>query len=452
MSEDVLPYSGRRAGGLGRRARWTVATVVLAFAGLVLPPTAGAQSGGSPDSDVGITADTIKVAVIADGDQPVRPGVFQGSIDGVEAAAKYINDHGGLAGRTIEVEFLDSRLSADEARNALVKACEDDFAIVGTTALFLNNVDPMVECPDKTGAATGLPDIPNLQVEQAHQCSPVSFPIVPVGIHCDTVDDAKPTFDVRVGHMKYYKKKFGKLNAIYIPEGTLKSTLNAYLPTVTAGEELGIETEGTFPTSALDTQTAYTPIMQTGKQAGTTMFGLGIDYKSTVQARRESTIQGLTDVKVWDCTLACYDPRLIEEGGADVEGQYAWIFFPPFEEAKYNKEIAKFVKAIGGREEADAFGAQSWAAMLFFRDVVNTVVEADGENGITRARFLEEARKVHDFTADGMLGPSDVGDNKLNGCFVLVQVKKGEFTRVFPKKKGTLNCATKPIQVQTALD
>ena len=43
--------------------------------------------------------------------------------------------------------------------------------------------------------------------------------------------------------------------------------------------------------------------------------------------------------------------------------------------------------------------------MLFFRDVVNTVVEADGKNGITRARFLEEARKVHDFTADGMLGP-----------------------------------------------
>ena len=108
---------------------------------------------------------------------------------------------------------------------------------------------------------------------------------MPVGIHCDTADDAEPTFDVRVGQLKYYKKKFGELKAIYIPEGTLKSTLNAYLPTVTAGEKLGIETEGTFPTSALDTQTAYTLIVQTAKQSGVNMFGLGIDYKSAVQAR-----------------------------------------------------------------------------------------------------------------------------------------------------------------------
>ena len=33
-----------------------------------------------------------------------------------------------------------------------------------------------------------------------------------------------------------------------------------------------------------------------------------------------------------------------------------------------------------------------------------------------------------------------------------MQVKNGKFVRVFPKKKGTLNCATKPLQVQTALD
>jgi ABC-type branched-subunit amino acid transport system substrate-binding protein len=434
------------------RARWVIVATILALTTALVPHVAAAQSGGSPDSDVGITADTIKVAVIADGDNPVRPGVFQGSVDGAEAAAEYINDHGGLAGRQIEVEFLDSRLSQDEARSSLIRACEEAFAIVGTTALFLNNIDPMVECPDKQGEATGLPDIPNLQVEQAHQCSPVSFPIVPVGIHCDTVDDAMPTFDVRVGPQEYYRRKFGDLSAVYVPESTLKSTLNAYLPTITAGDELGIENDGTFPATALGTQSSYTPTVQAAKQAGSNMFGLGIDYKSTVQIRNEAAIQGLTDVDVWDCTLACYDLRLIEEGGENVEGQYTSVFFPPFEETKYNKEVARFVKAVGGRENADAFGAQSWAAMRFFEEVVNTIVEADGENGITRARFLEEARKVHDFTAKGMLGPTDIGSNKLNGCFVLLQVKNGKWTRVFPKKKGTLNCATKPIQVQTALD
>jgi hypothetical protein len=77
---------------------------------------------------------------------------------------------------------------------------------------------------------------------------------------------------------------------------------------------------------------------------------------------------------------------------------------------------------------------------LFFRDVANKVAAADGNNGLTRAAFLDQAGKVHDFTADGMLGPTDVGGHKNNGCFVLMQVKNGAFTRVWPKAKGTIDC------------
>jgi hypothetical protein len=165
--------------------------------------------------------------------------------------------------------------------------------------------------------------------------------------------------------------------------------------------------------------------------------------------RKEAQIQGVSTVKVWDCALQCYDRRLIEEGGNAVDGQYVSLFFIPFEEAKQNKSVNNYLKNVGGIQKADGFGAQAWTAGLFFRDVVNNVVKADGNNGLTRARFLEEAAKVHNFTADGMLGPTDVGGRKVSPCGVILQVKNGKFVRVSPTKKGTIDCSggTKTVNV-----
>src|SRR5437868_2657390 len=41
---------------------------------------------------------------------------------------------------------------------------------------------------DNAGKATGLPDVPVLQTEIAHQCSPISFPVIVVGLDCATKD------------------------------------------------------------------------------------------------------------------------------------------------------------------------------------------------------------------------------------------------------------------------
>ena len=82
----------------------------------MLAPIAGAQSGGGSekptDSEIGVTADEIRIAVIADVENPAAPGLFQGSVDGVRGFAKYVNSKGGLAKRKVVVDFIDSKLSA----------------------------------------------------------------------------------------------------------------------------------------------------------------------------------------------------------------------------------------------------------------------------------------------------------------------------------------------------
>jgi Periplasmic binding protein len=437
-----------------KRSLWALVAVAVGI-GWAVSPAAGAapaqnQPGGSPNSEIGVTAETIRIAVIADVDNPARPGVFQGIVNGVQAFAKYINGHGKLAGRNVQVDFIDSHLSADEARNAVIRACQEDFAIVGTSALFLNNVQPMEQCVDQAGQAAGLPDVPTLQAEVAHQCSQISFAIIASALDCATKDQHPQTYTARVGQIQYYKKNNKDLHGVWVLPSDLKSTISSTQPVATGDVKAGVkQDQDFFKLSGLATQSDYTPVAQSIKQHTSTYAQSFSDYKSSVQMRKESKVQGVNSVKVWDCALQCYDAKFLNEGGADVEGQYASLFFVPFEEAKQNKSVDAFLTAIGGKSKADGFGAQAWTAGLFFRDVVNNVVKADGNNGLTRARFIEEAKKIHDFTAavggQGMLGPTDVGGKKVNGCFVLTQVKNGKYVRVFPKEKGTLNCDSKNV-------
>jgi ABC-type branched-subunit amino acid transport system substrate-binding protein len=433
-----------------KRSLWAVVAVVVGVGTGLVPAAASAQDEPLQATETGVTPDTIRIAVIADVDNPARPGLFQGIRKGVEAYGKYQNGAGGLAGRNVEVQFIDSKLSADEARNAVIRACQESFAIVGTSALFLNNVEPLETCANREGQAIGLPDVPTLQTETAHQCSPMSFPIIAPTLDCATKDQHPQTYGARVGQIRYFKRQNKDLHGTWVIPSDLQSTVNSTTPVAKGEEKAGVKAdEEPQKVSALATQSDYTPIAQSLKQNNSTYAESISDYKSSVQMRKESKVQGVTSVKVWGCALQCYDAKFLEEGGADVEGQYSSLFFIPFEEAKQNKSVNAFLKAVGGREEADGFSAQAWTAGLFFRDVVNAIVQKDGNNGLTRARFLEEARNIHNFEAkvggEGMLGPTDVGAKKLNGCFVLTQVKNGKYVRVFPKAKGTFNCDPKNL-------
>src|SRR5690606_17510110 len=157
-----------------------VATMVLATSATTA--IASAQGGGDEEpqaTEIGVTDDEIRVAVIADVENPLQPRLFEGSVEAVEGWAKNVNKQGGLAGRKVVVDFYDSHLSADDARNAFIRACQDDFAVIGATALFVNDVSDIEGCVDKAGSPTGLPDIAVLTTEVVQQCSPTTFTINP---------------------------------------------------------------------------------------------------------------------------------------------------------------------------------------------------------------------------------------------------------------------------------
>src|SRR4051794_4275931 len=207
-----------------KRSRWLALAIVLMVGVGTLAATAvtaGAQSGGSEKpkaTDVGITATEIHIAVVADVDNPIVPNLFKGPVDAVKGAAAFMNSKaggGGLAGRKVVVDFYDSKLNANATTNAEIQACQNDVAMVGTSAISLASVDEMRNCKDSAGAVTGLPDIPFVSTALAQQCSDQSFPMAPPQVICATASQHPQTFQPNLGRGYYYKKKFGDLHGSY---------------------------------------------------------------------------------------------------------------------------------------------------------------------------------------------------------------------------------------------
>lgn len=422
----------------------TVALCV-AFAvaiGLATTPAVAQGAKESPQAtEVGVTDNEIHIAVVADDENPLAPGLFHGSPVAVDAFGKYINSKGGLAKRKVVVDFIDSHLSADDARNAIIKACSEDFAIVGTAALFLNNMDDAIACQDKAGAATGIPDLAIVTTEVSQQCSPVTFGINPPQLDCATKDQHPQTFRANQGSVEYYQRAIEKkLHGAFVYSNDLKSAAVGGLTLARGAQAGGVKSDGETGISARAPQSAYTPVVQQMKDASSNYALNGGPFSAMVALRKEAKLQGINlDDIVWDCFSNCYDKRFIEQGGADAEGQYVTLTQLPFNEKKINKALANYIK-FAGADNVDGFGTYAWLAGLLLRDSVNAIVKRGGVNGLTRAALLEQLKNTHAFNGDGMWGTTDIGNHIPSSCIMLTQVKDGDFRRVYPKKPGTFDC------------
>src|SRR5262249_40602843 len=196
----------------------------LVIVALTVPAigTAAAQSSNEKPkaTEVGVTASEVHIAVIADVDNPFAPGLFQGAVDGVKAGAAYLNSKaggGGLAGRKVVVDFYDSKLNGNESRNATIQGCQNDYALVGTSALFLTQVEDIVNCKDQAGAATGIPDMSAVTTGVPESCMTMAFPAYGTARDWPTVTQNPQTFYANQGPAKWeLSKNKGGLHGVTI--------------------------------------------------------------------------------------------------------------------------------------------------------------------------------------------------------------------------------------------
>jgi ABC-type branched-subunit amino acid transport system substrate-binding protein len=388
--------------------------------------------------DVGVTASTITVTVMADVGSPLSPGLFQGSVDAVKAWAQYVNAGGGLACRQVVVKTVDSQLNADEAKNGIITACRNSLVLVGTTALFLDDMRPAQSCPDKTGAATGIPDLPALQTEPAEQCADISFSVVQQGTSCPYSGSGVRRYREATSEIAWFKAHVTTdLHGVFVLASDLPSTITASTPVFAAIEKNGVKLDKQFGVSALATQSQYTPVVAAIKAAKATWVISGLDSPGLVKLRKEAALQGVNTVKVWTCVQACYTPAFLTQAGPAAAGQYVYLSFLPFEDQGTNAMLDTFLKYD---KKPDSFGVEAFASGLLFQKVVDDIVTKSGPNAITRSAIIAELRTVHAFDAGGLIATIDIANRQASPCTIVMHAQQGKWVQVDPAKKGTFDC------------
>src|SRR5260370_20115214 len=246
----------------------------------------------------------------------------------------------------------------------------------------MNTIDDAVNCKDSGGRPTGLPDIPELTTEPVQQNSPVGFPILVPSK--DFSDPTGRTFFQQSGKYFWFAQHVTKnLHGVFLVPADLQSTVNSSLPVWFAAQKAAVKSDGQFNVHGSDTQDRYLPIATAIKNQSSTYVRSGSNDVSMANMRLEAQQQGVSSVKVWDCSLSCYSKHFLSLAGAASEGQYLDTTFVPFEEAKSSPPVQAYLSSVGS-SNADGFGAQAWTAALFFQDIVQRIVPANRVDGRTR--------------------------------------------------------------------
>ncbi len=402
-------------------------------------PCAGAAL---EDSDIGVSKDKITVLVMADVGSELAPGLFQGSIDGAKAWAKNVNDNGGLACRQVEVLEWDSKINPTEGTNGYLEACSKAVAMVGSTTLFIppEAITSLETCPDKAGQPTGFADVPERAVDSVQQCSTHVFTLAGINGSCPYGGTGPRDYEGFLGpFVKYTEIAGGQLHGIYLIPSDLPSTIASSMPTIRTLNKSGlVVSDAEFGVSGRAEQAAYGEYVAAMKSSGSNIAIDGSNDQVMIKLRTEAKAQGLDESKViWACSLACYTDAFRKD--PNVEGTYLWLPFLPFEERDQNPDLDAFLTGIGS-DFPQSWSVLAWNSGRVFEQAVNAIVAADGPNGITRARIIEEVAKIKAFDNGGWLGTVDLSKKGLSPCFVMLQLKGGKFERLFPAEKGKLDC------------
>lgn len=431
--DDQDLASGAGTGGGGGATQTTRAGTGASGAGIsegegetgpmigTLPvPCGKAPGGGAPKeptaADEGISADTIKIAVISDRAAVVK--VPTASIEeSTQAFVDWCNGFGGINGRKLELKKIDSKLFSH--LEATKEACQAGvFAIVGSGSVTDNQgAQERVDC--------GLIEVPAYTVSAEKGLSDGLVAPLP-----------NPVNSYNIGPALWIKKKFPKeIKKAAIIHGKIESVDIQAARVKEAYEAQGFKFIYDKNTEVI--QESYASEAKAMKDAGVEYFTMVSATSETVKMLHDMQTQGFTP-KVIDLGQQFYDPDLIKEPGAD--GAHVLLNTYPFEEESSSPALQAYLAAYDnvdskGKPPPTSLGVQAFSAGLLFA----VATKAAGDD-LTRQNVLDELHKITKWDGGGLHFVADPGQNKVSTCFMYSIVKDGAFTREYPKKVGTWQC------------
>ena len=424
-------------------ARSAALVIVTAIAlGLAALPASSVtpRAEAAKATEIGITPTTIRVAVVADVDNTLAPGCSRAR-QRRKGWAKYVDANGGVAGRKLVVDFIDSKLSGDEARNAVIKACSQDFALVGTSALFLNNVDDDEGCVDKAGAATGIPDMARGRPPRSRSRARrrrIRDRLAEVSAR--RMSAHPQTYQANVGPGVQVQKKSGKdLHGGYITSGDLNR--RRYATRVHDGDAAdGLGYQGRLrdtgfgagaaelvhaDRAAVEGQVVELRVERRNVQ----LDGAAATGSEAPRRERPEIHLGLHPRRA--TTASCQAGRRRRRGPVRARSRSSRSRRPA-----RTRRSANFLKYTG-RTRPTASGSRRFAPGLLVEPGIQKIVDTARRERLTRKCCSTSSQRHHRFNAGGMIGTTDIADRgSLRRASWSTQWKGGKFLRVTQPRRA----------------
>ena len=382
------------------------------------PAAAATTTTAATTASPGVTANSITVGSISDISAPIA-GLFEGAKVGTEAYFAMINSEGGVNGRKLELNGMDSAFSSGTVANEAKNIAANDFAFVGGFSLLDGAEQPAIDA-GKVPVVTQVLD-PKLYTD------PNLYAAIPL------VTGGEDT-----GPFKWLKSKYPQdVKAV----GVIGS--NSAATAVTAEHTFHNVTNSlgykwVYDRDASFTETSFLPDMIKMKNAGVKLL-----FEPSQQGAYISTMaqedkqEGLNALLFSGANSyeAGFDPG--SAGNGTLISTDTALYMG--EDSKVVPAVAtfdKWAKKVDPQTQLDLYTLYGWISAELF---VQALKGAGADP--TRAGLEAQLDKVTSFDAGGLISNQNPAQKIPGQCWIVAQYDNGHWKRIAPDPKTGFVCS-----------
>ena len=369
------------------------------------------------DSDVGVTADTIKIGAGDDRGFATAPGLNKEQGDAMEAFVAKCNELGGINGRQVELTLYDAAIT--NVVNVVTQACQDgEFMLVGQGF----SLDSLQE---EVRLGCGLATVPAWSVSAAFAHAPLMIQPVP-----NPADRTPMTMADQLSQL--YPDRIANAATVY---ANYAATIETKDKVLASYPEYGFNFLVNLEYN-INGEDDWTPFVLQLKEAGAQIvYFTGSclpNYQAFMQAARVNELDIITfsDTNFYtgNCAAANADGAM--------DGLHVRSAFIPFEEADVVPAVGQYLELLeGSGGETGILGMQTTSAFLLWATAAK-----DCGADLTRDCILETIAGYEEWTGGGMHAPTNPASNEPPDCGMLIQLVGTEYSRIAPEEPGTFDC------------
>lgn len=368
----------------------------------------------------GVTAKTITVGSISDISAPI-PGLFEGAKIGTEAYFAYINSQGGVNGRKLILQGMDSAFSSGTVASEAESIAKNDFAMVGGFSLLDGSEQPAID-------AAKLPIIAQVLSPQLYT-DPNLYSAIPL-----------VTGGEASGPFKWLKSKYPQaVKAVgLIGSNSAATAITAEHTFRSLTYSLGYK--WLYARDASFSETTFIPDMIKMKAAGVKMV-----FEPTQQGAYISTIA--QEIKQEDLNaILVSGANAYEEnftpgpaGNGTIVTTVTALYMG--QDAKAVPAVAlfdKWAKKVDPQTQLDLYTLYGWINAELFTQAL----KGAGANP-TRASLDAQLDKITSFDAGGLTSTQDPAQKIPGQCWIAAEYDNGTWKRISPDPKSGFVCNPK---------